>query len=81
MTRRLVYIAFGAAVGILVVHRATRAAKQFTPAGVQGSVTGALGGLTSGADDATGGLIGEVTGTVDGLTGGALDDATGGLLP
>ena len=46
MTRRLVYIAFGAAVGVLVVHRATQAAKRFTPAGVQASVAGSLGGLT-----------------------------------
>lgn len=46
MTRRLVYIAFGAAVGVLVVQRATRAAKRFTPAGVQSSVAGSLAGLT-----------------------------------
>lgn len=51
MTRRLVYIAFGAAVGILVVHRASRAAQRLTPAGVQGSVTGALGGLTEAVRD------------------------------
>ncbi|GAA5115944.1 hypothetical protein GCM10023339_23810 [Alloalcanivorax gelatiniphagus] len=42
---------------------------------------GALGGLTTGIDDATGGLIEEVTGTLDGLTGGTLGNATGGLLP
>ena len=53
MTRRLVYIAFGAAVGILVVHRASRAASRLTPAGVQGSVTGALGGLTEAVRDFT----------------------------
>jgi hypothetical protein len=46
MTRRLVYIAFGAAVGVLVVHRATQAAKKFTPAGVQSSIAGSLAGLT-----------------------------------
>ena len=46
MSRRLVYIAFGAAAGILVVHRATQAAKRFTPAGVQSSVAGSLSGLT-----------------------------------
>ncbi len=46
MSRRLVYIAFGAAVGILVVQRATRAAKRFTPAGVQESLAGSLSGLT-----------------------------------
>ena len=48
---------------------------------LDGVTGGALGGLTTGADDATGGLIGEVTGTLDGLTGGVLGDATGGLLP
>lgn len=46
MTRRLVYIAFGAAVGVLVVHRATRAAKRFTPAGVQSSLADSFSGLT-----------------------------------
>jgi hypothetical protein len=46
MSRRLVYIAFGAAAGILVVRRATQAAKKFTPAGVQSSVTGSFSGLT-----------------------------------
>lgn len=45
MSRRLVYIAFGAAAGILVVHRATQAAKKFTPAGVQSSLTGSIAGL------------------------------------
>ena len=46
MTRRLVYIAFGAAIGVLVVHRATRAAKRFTPAGVQSSLADSFSGLT-----------------------------------
>jgi len=46
VSRRLVYIAFGAAVGILVVQRATRAAKRFTPAGVQESLAGSFSGLT-----------------------------------
>ena len=46
MSRRLVYIAFGAAVGILVVQRATKAAQRFTPAGVQSSIAGSLAGLT-----------------------------------
>ena len=46
MSRRLVYIAFGATVGILVVHRATQAAKRVTPAGMQTSVSGGLAGLT-----------------------------------
>ncbi len=45
MTRRLVYIAFGAAVGVLVVHRASQAAKRFTPAGVQSSIAGSIAGL------------------------------------
>ena len=53
MTRRLVYIAFGAAVGVLVVHRATKAAQKLTPAGVQDSMTGALGGLTHAIRDFT----------------------------
>jgi hypothetical protein len=46
VSRRLVYIAFGAAVGVLVVHRATQAAKRFTPSGVQASLAGSLSGLT-----------------------------------
>ena len=53
MTRRLVYIAFGAAVGVLVVHRATQAAKRFTPAGVQSSIAGSLSGLTDAVRDFT----------------------------
>ena len=47
MTRRLFYIAMGAAVGILAVQRATRAAQRFTPAGLQSSVSGSLAGLTA----------------------------------
>jgi outer membrane lipoprotein-sorting protein len=46
VTRRLVYIAFGAAVGVLVVSRVTRAAQRLTPAGVQSSIAGSLSGLT-----------------------------------
>ena len=46
MTKRLVYIAFGAAVGVLVVHRASKAAQRFTPAGVQDSLAGSFAGLT-----------------------------------
>ena len=53
MSRRLVYIAFGAAVGILVVHRASKAAKKLTPAGVQESVAGSFGGLTEAIRDFT----------------------------
>jgi hypothetical protein len=53
MSRRLVYIAFGAAAGILVVHRASQAAKRFTPAGVQSSISGSLSGLTDAIRDFT----------------------------
>jgi hypothetical protein len=45
MTRRMFYIALGATVGILVVRKASQAARKLTPAGVQSSMTGALGGL------------------------------------
>lgn len=45
MTRRIFYIALGATVGILVVRKASQAASRLTPAGVQSSLTGALGGL------------------------------------
>ena len=45
MTRRMFYIALGATVGILVVRKATQAAQKLTPAGMQSSLTGALGGL------------------------------------
>ena len=47
MSRRLFYIAMGAAVGVLVVRRATQAAQRFTPAGLQSSVSGSLAGLTA----------------------------------
>jgi hypothetical protein len=40
------YIALGATVGVLVVRKATQAAQRFTPAGMQSSMTGALGGLS-----------------------------------
>lgn len=46
MSRRLVYIAFGAAVGVLAVQRVSRAAKRFTPAGVQDSLASSFSGLT-----------------------------------
>ena len=46
MTRRLFYLALGATVGVLVVRRASQAASKLTPAGLQGSLTGALGGLS-----------------------------------
>ncbi|HVE75126.1 MAG TPA: hypothetical protein VNA30_08610 [Mycobacteriales bacterium] len=45
MTRRLFYIALGASVGVLIVRRASKAAARFTPAGVQSSLAGAVGGL------------------------------------
>jgi hypothetical protein len=45
MTRRLMYIALGATVGVLIVRKATAAAHKLTPAGVQDSVTGAVGGV------------------------------------
>ena len=51
MSRRLVYIAFGAAVGILVVQRATKAARRFTPAGVQTSLAGSFAGLAEAVRD------------------------------
>ncbi len=47
MTRRLVYIAFGAAAGILAVRRATQAMHRFTPAGLQASASGSVAGLTA----------------------------------
>ena len=51
MSRRLIYIAFGAAVGVLVVRKASKAAQRFTPAGVQNSIAGSLGGLTEAIRD------------------------------
>ncbi|MDT7546987.1 MAG: hypothetical protein QOE99_3097 [Actinomycetota bacterium] len=45
MTRRMFYIALGATVGVLVVRKMSKAAQKLTPAGMQGSLTGALGGL------------------------------------
>jgi hypothetical protein len=39
------YIALGATVGVLVVRKMSKAAQKLTPAGMQGSLTGALGGL------------------------------------
>jgi hypothetical protein len=46
VNRRLFYITLGAVAGVLVVRRLTQAAQRFTPAGVQESMTGALGGLS-----------------------------------
>jgi hypothetical protein len=45
VTRRVFYIALGATVGILVVRKASQVASRYTPAGMQSSLTGALGGL------------------------------------
>ena len=53
MSRRLFYIAMGAAVGVLVVRRATQAAQRFTPAGLQSSVSGSLAGLTAAISEFT----------------------------
>ena len=46
MSRRLIYIAFGAVVGVLVVRQVTKSAQKLTPAGVQESLAGAFSGLT-----------------------------------
>jgi hypothetical protein len=53
MSRRLFYIAFGAAVGVLVVRRATQAAQRFTPAGLQASASGSMAGLTAAISEFT----------------------------
>ena len=53
MTRRLFYIALGAAVGVMVVHRASQAAKRYTPAGVQSSLAASFSGLTDAIRDFT----------------------------
>ena len=47
MTRRLFYVAMGAAVGILAVRRVTQAAQRLTPAGLQSSLAGSMTGLSS----------------------------------
>jgi len=43
VSRRLIYVSFGAVAGVLAVRRATQAAQRYTPAGVQQRV-GGLGG-------------------------------------
>lgn len=45
MSRRLFYVTLGAVAGVLIVRKLSSAAQRFTPAGVQQSMTGALGGL------------------------------------
>ena len=51
MTRRLFYLAFGAAAGVLAVRRVTQAASHFTPAGVRADASGAFAGLQQRALD------------------------------
>ena len=45
MSRRLIYISFGAVAGVLAVRRATQTAQRYTPAGVQQRMTGSFGSL------------------------------------
>ena len=45
MSRRLVYITFGAVAGVLAVRRASQATQRYTPAGVQQRLSGSFGGL------------------------------------
>lgn len=45
MSRRLIYISFGAVAGVLAVRRATQAAQRYTPAGVQQRMNGSFGSL------------------------------------
>ena len=45
MSRRLIYISFGAVAGVLAVRRASQTAQRYTPAGLQQRMTGSLGGL------------------------------------
>ncbi len=45
MSRRLIYISFGAVAGVLAVRRATQAAQRLTPAGVQQRLSTGYGGL------------------------------------
>ena len=45
VSRRLIYISFGAVAGVLAVRRATQAAQRYTPAGVQQRLPTGFGGL------------------------------------
>jgi len=45
MSRRLIYISFGAVAGVLAVRRATQTAQRYTPAGVQQRMNGSFGSL------------------------------------
>ncbi len=56
MSRRLVYITFGAVAGVLAVRRATRAASRYTPAGVQERVGGVGGSLREFWDEVCAGM-------------------------
>ena len=51
MSRRLFYVTLGAVAGVLVVRKLSQAARRFTPAGVQESMGGALGGLAEAVRD------------------------------
>jgi hypothetical protein len=48
VTRRLFYVAFGAAAGVLAVRRASQAAQRYTPAGMQDRASGAMGSVSAG---------------------------------
>jgi hypothetical protein len=48
VTRRVFYLALGATVGVLVVRKLSAAAARMTPAGLQGSLAGALNNLGDG---------------------------------
>ena len=45
MSRRLIYISFGAVAGVLAVRRAASAAQRYTPAGVQTRLSTGFGGF------------------------------------
>ena len=49
--RRVFWMALGATVGIVVVHRVSRAAQAYTPEGIGRSLTGAVDALRELADD------------------------------
>ena len=43
--KRLLWLGIGLAVGVIVVRKATRTAKQFTPGGIASSLSESAGGL------------------------------------
>jgi hypothetical protein len=49
--RRVFWMALGATVGIVVVHRVSRAAQAYTPEGIGRSLTGAVDALRDLAED------------------------------